>query len=320
MRRFPSLILAVVTVAVAFVLAAPLLRVAGADRFADALFALFGHVCHQAPERSLQLLGHPLAVCGRCTGLYLGLLLALLVLRTWRSERPGVAIAALVAAPVLIAVDVGLAALGSYDSSLFARALTGVVLGAGIATVLVHARSTTFTTGLGLQLGALVLLAVPLLACKARDKPVKKDGPPAKVAPKPPELTQYGCASDTDCKGNRVCVDGECADRDVPIIVEVPAGCARDTDCKGNRVCVDGECREPAVPPTTVVEVRPSTTCDDCPGKCLAIKQKCNDGSVRDCFLAGACMCECKLAAGGCGSTPDELRSCISTNRAKARP
>jgi hypothetical protein len=30
-------------------------------------------------------------------------------------------------------------------------------------------------------------------------------------------------------------------------------------------------------------------------------------------------MCECKLAAGGCGDDPAALRDCISTNRAKAR-
>jgi hypothetical protein len=164
------------------------------------------------------------------------------------------------------------------------------------------------------------LIAVPVLACKAKEKPIKKDAPPPRVAPMPPVLQSTGCARDTDCKGNRVCVSGDCVDREVPVIVEVPTGCVRDTDCKGNRVCVEGQCREAAAPPTQVVEVVPSISCDACPGKCLAIKQKCNDGSVRDCFLAGACMCECKLAAGGCGSSPDELRSCISTNRAKARP
>ncbi len=318
MQKIPTVVFGVAAAAVILVLSAPLLRAAGAVGPADLVYALFGLVCHQSPERSLHLFGHGFAVCGRCAGLYAGLLVALALVRAADRDRgrwlPGIV---LLAAPVAIAVDIGLAVLGLHEPTLVTRALSGLALGAGLALVFAHARSSAP----GLQLAALVLLAVPLVACKAREKPLKKDAPPAQAAPKAPArvVAPSGCTRDTDCKGNRVCADGACVDREVPVIVEVAPGCARDIDCKGNRVCVDGRCREPAVPRTRVVEVVPSTRCDDCPGTCLAIKQRCNGGSVKDCFLAGACMCECKLAAGGCGSTPDELRSCISTNRAKAR-
>ena len=43
-------------------------------------------VCHQRPERSFHLHGRPLAVCGRCTGLYVSAALGLLV-ATARSRR-----------------------------------------------------------------------------------------------------------------------------------------------------------------------------------------------------------------------------------------
>src|SRR5262249_26791053 len=33
----------------------------------------FSLVCHQMPERSFYLFGHPLAVCARCTGIYFGI-------------------------------------------------------------------------------------------------------------------------------------------------------------------------------------------------------------------------------------------------------
>lgn len=46
-------------------------------------------VCHQRPERSLHLSGRPLAVCGRCTGLYVSGALGLLLVSASRRRRPG---------------------------------------------------------------------------------------------------------------------------------------------------------------------------------------------------------------------------------------
>jgi uncharacterized membrane protein len=42
---------------------------AGAARF---VYAIFSPVCHQNPERCFALQGLPLAVCGRCLGIYAG--------------------------------------------------------------------------------------------------------------------------------------------------------------------------------------------------------------------------------------------------------
>ena len=55
----------------ALVLAPPLLAAAGWP-YAEVLRWLLHSICHQIPERSFHLLGEPLAVCQRCTGLYLG--------------------------------------------------------------------------------------------------------------------------------------------------------------------------------------------------------------------------------------------------------
>ncbi len=43
------------------------------------IYALFAPVCHQIPGRSFYLVGHPLAVCGRCLGIYLGFLFGTLL-------------------------------------------------------------------------------------------------------------------------------------------------------------------------------------------------------------------------------------------------
>ncbi len=56
--------------------AAPLLEAAGWPG-APLLRAAYRPVCHQVPERCLELRGLPIAVCARCLGLYLGGALAL---------------------------------------------------------------------------------------------------------------------------------------------------------------------------------------------------------------------------------------------------
>ncbi len=35
-------------------------------------YAIFSHICHQFPTRSFWITGRPFALCGRCTGGYLG--------------------------------------------------------------------------------------------------------------------------------------------------------------------------------------------------------------------------------------------------------
>jgi uncharacterized membrane protein len=38
------------------------------------VYLIFEPICHQIPARSFFLFGHPLAVCGRCLGIYFGFL------------------------------------------------------------------------------------------------------------------------------------------------------------------------------------------------------------------------------------------------------
>jgi len=47
------------------------------------------------------------------------------------------------------------------------------------------------------------------------------------------------CTKDTDCKGDRICKDGACADP------KDQGKCTKDTDCKGDRICKDGGCVDP---------------------------------------------------------------------------
>src|SRR6266850_4461634 len=57
---------------IALIVGAPLLAASGYNGAAVPIYRGFSRVCHQLSERSFFVEGHPLAVCARCWGLYLG--------------------------------------------------------------------------------------------------------------------------------------------------------------------------------------------------------------------------------------------------------
>lgn len=80
-------------VTVGMVFAAPLLAASDGGA-ASLLYEFFAPVCHQIADRSFHLADHPLAVCHRCFGFYVGFTLGLIVLpllrpaRDWLLDRP----------------------------------------------------------------------------------------------------------------------------------------------------------------------------------------------------------------------------------------
>src|SRR5260370_15307247 len=71
------------------IIAAPL-AVGNHDRFALTIYRAFSTFCHQLPERSFFIAGHQFAVCARCTGLYAGFTLAMLLYPLVRPIRTAV--------------------------------------------------------------------------------------------------------------------------------------------------------------------------------------------------------------------------------------
>ena|ERR1041384_7486489 len=59
--------------------------------------------------------------------------------------------------------------------------------------------------------------------------------------------------------------------------------------------------------------------CSECPKECESHINACKDGSVKECYLAAACLCQCNLDAGGCGSDKEALRKCVTENKKNAR-
>jgi uncharacterized membrane protein len=113
--------------------------------FTAAAFAylFFSPVCHQIPERSFCLWGHPLAVCHRCSGIYLGLFLALLLpldkcLRFCSPLRLRIYVLCM-STPVML--DALLPYLGIWSSTYISRFVTGLFFGSLSAALLSRALS-----------------------------------------------------------------------------------------------------------------------------------------------------------------------------------
>jgi uncharacterized membrane protein len=96
-----------------------------------ALYHPFHTICHQLAERSMCVLGAPLAVCMRCSAIYFGFLLGTLLYLPMRSfgvsitERRSLLIVSLL--PLF--VDAVLDVLGVHASTVTTRLITGSLFG-----------------------------------------------------------------------------------------------------------------------------------------------------------------------------------------------
>ena len=130
-RRVYILTLAGTVLWLAAVWAAPLLRARG-SRVSALIYAVFAPVCHQRPDRSFFAAGWPLAVCGRCLGIYLGFLAGVLAFpwlgRFFRGKVPPARL--LVALTLPIVVDAAGNFLGLWGTGNAVRLATGFVWGA----------------------------------------------------------------------------------------------------------------------------------------------------------------------------------------------
>jgi uncharacterized membrane protein len=119
-------------VVMALIIAAPVALANGHTAAAQVIYQAFGHVCHQIPERSFFIDGHPFAVCSRCTGIYAGFLAAIMgypVARSLRQmEAPARKWLFIAAAPLV--VDFSLEVLGIWHNTHYSRLATGTLLGA----------------------------------------------------------------------------------------------------------------------------------------------------------------------------------------------
>ncbi len=104
----------------------------GRPRLSAVLYALFSPICHQIPSRSFFFRGLPLAVCGRCLGIYAGALAGLAAYPFVRGFRrppglPPVWLLGVCSLPIGLDVAVGWTGLWASSSGL--RFATGLIWG-----------------------------------------------------------------------------------------------------------------------------------------------------------------------------------------------
>ncbi len=116
---------------IGMIVGAPLARANSIELLSLPLYQAFSNVCHQDPARSFFLAGHPLAVCARCTGLYLGFAAAVVfyplmssLRRTHTPEKKWLFIAA-----TPLAIDFALGLFGIWENTHSSRFFTAALLG-----------------------------------------------------------------------------------------------------------------------------------------------------------------------------------------------
>lgn len=111
---------------------APWLASRSLGRAAAFVYAVFSPVCHQIPERCFLFLGHPLAVCGRCLGIYVGFAAGLLLyplVRGFSTLRlPSARVFLLLSLPMVLDAAGGI--VGLWASPIGMRFATGIAWGA----------------------------------------------------------------------------------------------------------------------------------------------------------------------------------------------
>lgn len=110
---------------------APYLAARGDGQAARLIYGAFSPVCHQIPERSFLFRGYPLAVCGRCLGIYVGFAAGLALYPLLRGFRKlGLPSARLIIlATIPMALDAIAGILGIWASPMGVRFATGIAWG-----------------------------------------------------------------------------------------------------------------------------------------------------------------------------------------------
>lgn len=136
-RNLPySILLACAFFWCAFLFMPPLTLSFGFEGISHQLYHAYSPICHQYDSRSLHVFGHKLAVCSRCSAVYFGFFIGVLLYPLLNQRKSSRAIIILVAAVTPMLLDVLLDVTGLHTSNLLTRLASGSFFGILLAIVL----------------------------------------------------------------------------------------------------------------------------------------------------------------------------------------
>jgi uncharacterized membrane protein len=117
----------------ALVLLAPLFLAAHLDRIAQPIYSVFSAFCHQRPDRSFHIAGHPLACCERCAAVYASLAIGGLLFALMRPNVRRIRYVEAASLCMPLVFDGLAVGAGIYDGNAILRVITGLMFGIGVA-------------------------------------------------------------------------------------------------------------------------------------------------------------------------------------------
>ena len=99
-------------------------------------YQFYSLICHQYDSRSLHVGGYKLAVCARCTAIYVGFFIGVMIFPFYSSRKISKTVFWLAVAVFPMVIDVLLDVVGVHSSNIFTRLSSGTFFGI-IAALLV---------------------------------------------------------------------------------------------------------------------------------------------------------------------------------------
>ena len=116
---------------------APLMAKLGYYDFSSELYFIYFHSCHQQPDRSFWLVGYPVALCCRCYGFYLGVII-FSILALFNKLKINLKVFSILAMISLIDIYINYGLGMRLNTGNYTRFFVGIVMGLLFTTVICY--------------------------------------------------------------------------------------------------------------------------------------------------------------------------------------
>ena len=108
----------------------------GSGSYSKPIYKFYSIICHQYESRSMHIFVYKIAVCARCTGIYLGFFFGCVLLPIIPIKKLPRSITAWCIISIPMVADVLLDTLGIHSSTIITRVITGLFFGVGSGLIL----------------------------------------------------------------------------------------------------------------------------------------------------------------------------------------